>query len=134
MYIVNPYKCYVVGAGAVGAAFVANQRKQRRLKIWIPVTGNVQNISRGQNGECKVYIRFTDKSGQLRTAKVEVADDDAIGLGSEVDLSYNPLNPEDAFVRDAKDLKLSFYIPVVAGIVLIAVGVVSQITLMYAGH
>jgi hypothetical protein len=131
MYIVDPYKCYAIGAGAVGAAFVANQRKQRRLKTWIPITGNVQNISRGPNGECKVYIRFTDKAGELRTAKVEVADDDAIGLGSEVQLSYNPLNPEDAFVRDAKDLKLAFYIPVLAGLVLIAIGIVSQITLVH---
>jgi uncharacterized protein DUF3592 len=133
MLIVDPIKCYVIGATAVVAGFVTHSRKKARLKSWIPAVGSVQNIRRSREGDATAIVRFSDQGGQLRTASMKVADGDSIGLGTELEISYNPRNPEEAFIRSKKDMNLAFYIPVVAGVVLLILGVVSQITLARAG-
>ena len=78
-------------------------------------------------------MRFSDQGGQMRTASIKVADGDSLGLGAELEISYDPRNPEEAFIRSAKDMNLALYIPLVGGILLLILGVVSEITLARAG-
>lgn len=134
MYVVDPLKCYLIGGAVIAIAVVAHSRKKQRLASWLPATGAVQNVRRADDGDATASVRFTDSGGQLRTASVKVADGDDVSLGAELEIAYNPQNPDEAFVRNAKDMKLSFYIPLVAGIVLLILGIVSQITLSRAGY
>lgn len=133
MIVVDPIKCYLIGAGAIAVGVVTHSRKKARLKSWIPAVGSVQNIRRSREGDATAVVRFSDQSGQLRTASMAVADGDNLGLGAELDISYNPKNPEEAFVRSAKDMNLALYIPLIAGIAILILGVMSQITLARAG-
>jgi hypothetical protein len=133
MLIVDPIKCYIIGAVAISTGVFLHSKKRARLKVWIPAAASVQNIRRTREGDATAVVRFTDRAGQLRTASMKVADGDSIGLGSDLEISYNPSNPEEAFIRSSSDMKLSLYIPLIAGILLLVLGVVSQITLARAG-
>lgn len=133
MYVVDPIKCYLIGGAAIAISLVAHSKKKKRLASWTATIATVQNVRRAGDGDASVSVRFSDSNGKPHTASVKVADGDSVSLGAELDISYNPQNPDEAFVRESKDMKLSFYIPLVAGIVLLALGVVSQITLSHAG-
>src|SRR4051812_24258961 len=52
---------------------------------------------------------------------------------SGIGIAYNPQNPDEAFIRSEKDMNLALYIPLIAGILILVLGVVSQITLSRAG-
>lgn len=133
MYIVNPTACYLIGSAAIVIGIVTHSKKKKRLASWSHATATVQNVRRSDDSDAVVTVRFTDAGGQLRTASVTAAAD-SVSLGADLDIAYNPANPEDAFIREAKDMKLALYIPLAAGIILIGLGIVSQITLARAGY
>ncbi|MBS0630557.1 MAG: hypothetical protein JSS11_01485 [Verrucomicrobia bacterium] len=64
---------------------------------------------------------------------MKVADEDHLSLGADLEIAYNPRKPEEAFIRNAKDMNLAFYFPLVGGALLLILGVVSQIMLAHAG-
>lgn len=129
MYTIDPLKCYLIGGAIITVSVIAHSQKKKRLASWIGATATVQNIRRPDQGDVTVTVRFTDAGGQLRTAWVKVADEDSVSLGSEVEIAYNPRNPEEAFVREAKDMKLSLYIPLAAGSIVLGLGVYAQLVL-----
>ena len=134
MYLISPIKCYVIGGAVVIYSAVSYSKKKKRLNSWVHTTGSVQNVRRRSDGETTLSVKFTDEAGQLRTASMKVADGDTVGLGSEIEISYNPKKPEEAFVSNAKDMTLSLYIPLVAGFIIIALGIGSEIMLSRAGY
>ncbi len=133
MYVVDPIKCYLIGGPAIAISLFAHSKKKKRLKLWIPVAGSVEDIRRDRDDETTAYVRFSDQSGKLCTAKVKVADGDRVGLGSSLEISYNPQRPEEAFVRSARDMNLALYVPLVGGILVLIMGIFSQVMLSRSG-
>lgn len=133
MYVIDPLKCYLIGGIALVASVTIRVHKQRKLKVWVPTIATVQNIRRTDDDDITAYVRFTDQKSQPQLAAVKVSDGNAVSLGASVEISYNPVKPDDAFVRSAKDMKLAFYVPFIAGLLIVGLGIFSQITLTRAG-
>jgi hypothetical protein len=132
MLIVDPVKCYVLGGGALVWGVVAHRRKKAQLASWVPTTAIVQNTRRDRRGDVAAVVRFTDKEGQLRTATMPATDEGAVSLGAELEIAYNPRDPTQAFIRTAKEMKLALFIPVIAGVLLLVLGVTFQVILARA--
>ena len=111
MFTIDPFTCYLVGVALIVGAFVTRAKKKQRLATWLPATATVQNIRRPDGEDVAVVVRFSDATGQPRNATVKVADEDRIGLGTELEIAYDPAKPDQAFVRDAKDMPLAFHLP-----------------------
>jgi hypothetical protein len=126
MYAVSPLKFYVAGAGLIASSVAIYQQKRRKSSSWKVAVATVQNIHRRHDGDSRVYARFKDELGELRTANLVVADEDAIGLGSELEICYNPGNPEDAMVQADADRKRTFVIPFIIGVFLLVGGALCQ--------
>lgn len=133
MFTIDPDTFYIFGVGLIIAAFGTRAKKKRRLVTWSSATATVQNIRRPEGEDAAVVVRFSDATGQLRTATVKVADDDRVGLGGELEIAYDPAKPDQAFVRDPKDMQLAFYLPLAAGLILLGIGLFSQFMIPRAG-
>lgn len=129
MYVIDPIKCFLIGGIAIAGGVVTHARKKSRMKSWVPTIGVVQNVRTASNGDSTVYVRFADQSGQPQTAGMMIADGDSLGLGSELEIYFNPQKPDQAFVRSQKDINLSLYIPLVGGALVMGLGVLSIVLL-----
>jgi hypothetical protein len=114
--LLSPSQLFAIGAAAFVFGVWQYVRKKNRLKSWIRATATVENVRRDAEGEVTVRLKFKDQAGKPVACVTPFADGDRVGLGSEVEVAYDPQSPETAFVASKGDMSLSALAWTVSGL------------------
>lgn len=98
--------------------------KKRKLKSWIRTTATIDNIRRDSDGNVTVRVKYADEKGKSIACTLPFADGDRVGLGSEVEIAYNPGLPTEAIVAERSDMNIMAIGSFVLGAGAIAFGLV----------
>ncbi len=107
MYQFDPIHLIIVGSISIGYGALDYAGKRLLLKTWIRTTGTVDNVRRDRDGNTTATVKYYGRNKEKLTCHVEVADDSALGLGSELSIAYNPKSTGQAFVTSRKDMNLA---------------------------
>ena len=92
-----------------------------RQKKWFRTTGTVESISKDSNGDTVVFLVLTDSNGARRKSAIRGMRTSQIGLGSAVDVMFDPRNPEKLSLAGTRQILFTATVSVLIGVVLLAV-------------
>jgi len=121
----NSAGVYVIGMGviSVGTSIWVYVDELSKLKTWEKTTGTVDSINLDKDGDRIAFIKYKDKNGVDRSFSSGISDADALGLGSDVQLAFDPSDPGATFISAPKHIRNGAIVGTVIGLALIAVGV-----------